>query len=81
MQDQEFLENIIKGLVEYPDSVLVKRKVDEMGVLLTIEVDKQDMGKIIGREGTVATSVRTIMKAFGMKNQKRISMKILEPAI
>lgn len=79
MTDQEFLEQIVKGIVEYPDGVHSERTVDEMGVLITVRVDKADMGCIIGREGNTAKAIRTILRVFGMKNNARVNLKILEP--
>lgn len=79
MSDSELLKTIVCSLVEYPDAVLVKRTTDEMGVLLSLSVDKMDMGKVIGREGGIATAIRTIIRAVGIKNQSRVNVKILEP--
>ncbi len=73
------LEYIVKMLVENKEAVKVGHKVDEMGVLLTVECDKADMGKIIGREGNTAKAIRTIMRAYGMGQQQRINVKIAEP--
>lgn len=77
--DQQFLEFIIKSLVDNPDQVKVSRSVDEMGVLLTLEVAAADMGKIIGRQGNTAKSIRTLLRVVGMKNNSRVNMKINEP--
>lgn len=79
-KDKEFLEFIIKSLVDNKDAVKVERGVDEMGVLLTLKVDPADMGKIIGRGGITAKAVRTLLKAVGIKNHARINLKIEEPA-
>ena len=78
-QDQVFLEYVIKSLVDNPDAVKVNRRVDEMGVLLTLDVDPKDMGKIIGKSGNTAKSIRTILRVVGMKNNARVNMKINEP--
>ncbi len=78
-KDQEFLEYVVKGLVDNPDSVKVNRVVDEMGVLLTLDVDSSDMGKIIGRSGNTAKSIRTLLRVVGMKNNARVNLKINEP--
>jgi predicted RNA-binding protein YlqC (UPF0109 family) len=78
-KDQEFLEYVIKALVDEPDQVKVNRTVDEMGVLLTLEVSAADMGKIIGRQGNTAKSIRTILRVVGMKNNSRVNLKINEP--
>lgn len=78
-QDQEFLEFVVKGLVDNPDSVKVTRTVDEMGVLLLLDVHKDDMGKIIGRSGNTAKAIRTLLRVVGMKNDARVNLKINEP--
>lgn len=77
--DQEFLEYVVKGLVDNPDAVKVARTVDEMGVLLTLDVDAADMGKIIGRSGNTAKAIRTLLRVVGMKNNSRVNLKINEP--
>ncbi len=77
--DQQFLEYVIKALVDVPDQVKVVRTVDEMGVLLTLEVSAADMGKIIGRQGNTAKSIRTLLRVVGMKNNSRVNLKINEP--
>jgi uncharacterized protein len=78
--DQVFLEYVVKGLVDNPDAVKVVRTVDEMGVLLTLDVDAADMGKIIGRSGNTAKAIRTLLRVVGMKNNSRVNLKINEPA-
>lgn len=78
-KDKEFLEYIVKSLVDNQDAVKVERNVDEMGVLLTLKLDSIDMGKIIGRAGTTAKAIRTLLRAVGMKNHARINLKIDEP--
>lgn len=77
--DQQFLEYVIKALVDNPDQVKTTRTVDEMGVLLTLEVGAADMGKIIGRQGNTAKAVRTLLRVVGMKNNSRVNLKINEP--
>lgn len=79
MTDIDFLYSIVCGIVSYPIDIRIDRQVDEMGVLLILEVNKEDMGRIIGREGNTAKAVRTILKVFGMKANSRINLKILEP--
>ncbi len=79
-QDVKFLDFVIKSLVEKPDEVKIVRTVDEMGVLMTLDVDKDDMGKIIGREGNTAKAIRTLLRVVGMKNNARVNLKINEPA-
>ena len=78
-QDQEFLEYVIRALVDTPDAVKSERKVDEMGVLITLKVDPADMGKIIGRAGQTAKSIRALLRVVGMKNNARVNLKIEEP--
>jgi len=78
-RDQEFLEFVVKSLVDNPDSVEVSRVVDEMGVLLTLTVHKDDMGKVIGRSGNTAKAIRTLLRVVGMKNDARVNLKINEP--
>ena len=78
--DQKFLEFVIKELVDHPDQVKVARQVDEMGVLLTLDVAADDMGKVIGRQGNTAKAVRTLLRVVGMKNNSRVNLKINEPA-
>ena len=77
--DQEFLTNLVKALVDSPEAVKVERKVDEMGVLLTLDVSPADMGKIIGRQGNTAKAIRTLLRVVGMKNNARVNLKINEP--
>lgn len=77
--DKEYLEYLVKGLVEHPDKVVVDRSVDEMGVLLSLHVDQQDMGKIIGRSGNTAKAIRILLRIVGMKNNSRVNIKIIEP--
>lgn len=78
-QDQQFLEYIVKALVDNPDDVKITRTVDEMGVLLLLSVHKDDMGKIIGRSGATAKAIRTILRVVGMKHDARVNLKIEEP--
>jgi len=78
-EDQVFLEYVVKGLVDFPEKVKVNRKVDEMGVLLTLDVAAEDMGKIIGRSGNTAKAIRTLLRVVGMKNNARVNLKINEP--
>ena len=76
---QQFLEFVVKELVDNPNDVKVKRTVDEMGVLLTLDINAQDMGKIIGRSGNTAKALRTLLRVVGMKNNARVNLKINEP--
>lgn len=77
--DKEFLEYLIKSIVTYPDEVAVDRKVDEMGVLLTLKVNREDMGKIIGRDGSTAKAIRSLVRIVGLKHNARVNLKIEEP--
>lgn len=77
--DQAFLEYVVKALVDHPDAVKIARSVDEMGVLLTLDVHAEDMGKIIGRSGNTAKAIRTLLRVVGMKNNARVNLKINEP--
>ena len=77
--DQEFLEFIIQALVEHPEDVKVTRTVDEMGVLLNLKVNPEDMGRIIGREGSTARSIRALTRLVGLRHNARVNLKIEEP--
>ena len=79
-RDQEFLEFVVKGLVEHPEDVKISRVVDEMGVLLTLDLNGEDMGKVIGRSGNTAKAIRTLLRVVGMKHNARVNLKINEPA-
>jgi predicted RNA-binding protein YlqC (UPF0109 family) len=79
-KDQDFLEFVVKGLVEHPDDVKINRTVDEMGVLLTLDLNPEDMGKVIGRSGNTAKAIRTLLRVVGMKHNARVNLKINEPA-
>lgn len=79
MQDKAFLETIVKAIVGHPDKVEVDRTVDEMGVLLTLKIDPEDMGYVIGRRGQTAQAIRTLLKIVGAKNNARVNLKIHEP--
>jgi len=79
-QDQAFLDYVIKALVDHPEAVVIARSVDEMGVLLTLTVHPDDMGKIIGRDGNIAKALRTLLRVVGMKHNARVNLKINEPA-
>lgn len=77
--DQDFLDYVVKAMVDYPADVKINRKVDEMGVLMTMDVNPADMGKIIGRQGNTAKAIRTLLRVVGMKNNARVNLKINEP--
>src|SRR3989338_6700812 len=78
--DVQFLDFVINALVENPQDVKITRTVDEMGVLMTLDVNPADMGKIIGREGNTAKAIRTLLRVVGMKNNARENLKKTEPA-
>ena|SRR3989344_695283 len=76
---QELLEFIVKSMVDNPNDVQVSRKVDEMGVLLTLKVHASDMGQVVGREGSTARAIRTLVRIAGLKAHARVNLKIEEP--
>lgn len=76
--DQQFVEFVIKSLVSNPDAVVVNRSVDEKGVLLELTVDPEDLGRVIGKRGATAQSVRTLLRALGTKNDARYNLKIVD---
>lgn len=78
--DQQFVEYVVKQLVTKPDKVKTERKIDELGVLIELTVDREDMGVIIGKEGKTAKAIRTLLRVLGAKNDARINLKIVEPA-
>ena len=75
--DQQFVEYIVKSLVGYPDDVVVERLIDEKGVLLTLTVHPEDLGRVIGKRGVTAQSLRTLLRALGTKNDARYNLKIV----
>lgn len=77
--DQEFVEYIIKALVDNPADVRTDRTVDEMGVLITLHINPADMGQVIGRMGQTAKAVRTLLRVVGAKHKARVNLKIDEP--
>ena len=79
VNDQEFLEHIVKTLVDHPEDVKIDRKVDEMGVLLSLKVNPEDMGQIIGKAGSTARAIRSLVRIVGLKNHARVNLKIEEP--
>ena len=79
MEDQAFLEYVIKAIVGKPEAVKVERTVDERGVLLTLDVDASDIGYVIGRQGQTARAIRTLLRIVGAKNNARVNLKINEP--
>lgn len=76
--DQQFIEYIVKSLVGNPDAVTVNRRIDEKGVLLELNVDPEDLGRVIGKRGATAQSLRTLLRALGTKNDARYNLKIVD---
>ena len=79
MKDQEFAEIIIKEIVNNPNEVSVVRTVDELGVLLSVKVNAEDMGLLIGRSGSTAKAIRTLVRIVGMRADARVNIRIIEP--
>jgi len=77
--DQEFVEYIVKAIVDHPEDVKTERKVDEMGVLIILKVNSEDIGKVIGKKGQTINSIRTVLRVLGMKNKARVNLKLEEP--
>lgn len=77
--DQAFLEFVVKSVVAHPEDVATERTVDERGVLLTLNINPEDMGYVIGRRGQTAQAIRTLLKVVGAKNNARVNLKINEP--
>lgn len=78
-KDQQFVESLVKSLVNHPEDVKTDRIVDERGVLITLHVNPEDMGYVIGRQGQTARSIRTLLKIVGAKENARVNLKIHEP--
>jgi predicted RNA-binding protein YlqC (UPF0109 family) len=76
--DQQFIEYVVKSLVGNPDAVQVERRIDEKGVLLELTVDPEDLGRVIGKRGATAQSLRTLLRALGTKNDARYNLKIID---
>jgi predicted RNA-binding protein YlqC (UPF0109 family) len=76
--DQQFIEYIVKSLVSKPDEVKIERRIDEKGVLLELTVDAEDLGRVIGKRGATAQSLRTLLRALGTKNDARYNLKIVD---
>lgn len=77
--DEKFLEYVVKNIVDNPNDVKIKRVVDEMGVLLSLQVNPKDMGQVVGREGNTAKAIRSLLRIVGIKHNARINLKIEEP--
>ena len=79
--DQQFVEFVVKSLVGNPDAVIVDRRIDEKGVLLELTVDPEDLGRVIGKRGATAQSLRTLLRALGTKNDARYNLKIIDNGV
>lgn len=75
----QYLELIIKGLVDYPDDIQIHESTDDMGVLLHVHANPMDIGKIIGQQGGTVTAIRVIMNCYGYRNRQKISVKVIQP--
>ena len=78
-KSKEFLELLVKSIVDYPEAIKISSRTDEMGVLLTLDIHASDMGKVIGRAGATAKAIRVLLRVVGMKESARINLKINEP--
>lgn len=79
--DQQFIEYVVKSLVGKPEAVVVERRIDEKGVLLELTVDPEDLGRVIGKRGATAQSLRTLLRALGTKNDARYNLKIVDNGV
>lgn len=79
--DQQFVEFVVKSLVSHPDAVQIERRIDEKGVLLELTVDPEDLGRVIGKRGATAQSLRTLLRALGTKNEARYNLKIVDNGV
>ncbi|HUD10181.1 MAG TPA: KH domain-containing protein [Candidatus Saccharimonadales bacterium] len=79
--DQQFIEFVVKSLVSKPDAVQIARRIDEKGVLLELTVDPEDLGRVIGKRGATAQSLRTLLRALGTKNDARYNLKIIDNGV
>lgn len=79
--DQQFVEFVVKSLVTKPEAVVIERTIDEKGVLLELTVDPEDLGRVIGKRGATAQSIRTLLRALGTKNDARYNLKIVDNGV
>ncbi|MBI5621820.1 KH domain-containing protein [Candidatus Falkowbacteria bacterium] len=77
--DQAFVEMVVKAIVSHPEDVTTERKIDERGVLITLHINQEDMGYVIGRQGQTARALRTLLKIVGARENARVNLKIYEP--
>lgn len=78
-KDRDFIEFVVKNIVDNPDEVEIERNIDDLGVLITLKVAKEDMGKIIGKSGQTAKAMRILLRLIGSRTESRVNLKILEP--
>ncbi|MDD5437670.1 MAG: KH domain-containing protein [Patescibacteria group bacterium] len=78
-RDQQFIEYVVKSIVNHPDDVKTERTVDERGVLITLHINQEDMGYVIGRQGQTARALRILLKIVGAKENARVNLKVYEP--
>ncbi len=78
-KDQEFIEYVVKSIVNHPEDVKTERTIDERGVLITLHINQEDMGYVIGRQGQTARALRILLKIVGAKDNARVNLKIYEP--
>lgn len=78
-QDRDFIEFIVKQIVGSPENIEITREIDDMGVLITLKVSKEDMGKVIGKNGQTAKALRALLRIMGARSNTRVNLKILEP--
>ncbi|MBT6143446.1 KH domain-containing protein [bacterium] len=78
-KDRDFIEFVVKNIVDSPEDVVIDRTIDDLGILITLKVAKDDMGKIIGKNGQTAKAIRVLLRLIGSKNEERVNLKILEP--
>ena len=78
-QDRDFVEFVVKQIVTKPEDIEITRTIDEMGILITLKVSREDMGKVIGKSGQTAKALRVLLRILGAKNNVRVNLKILEP--
>jgi predicted RNA-binding protein YlqC (UPF0109 family) len=79
VSDKDFLEYVVKSIVDHPDDVKIERKIDERGVLLNLKVNPMDMGQVVGRKGSTAKAIRSLLRIVGIKSNARVNLKIEEP--
>ena len=79
--DQQFVEFVVKSLVGKPEAVVIERRIDEKGDLLELTVDPEDLGRVIGKRGATAQSIRTLLRALGTKNDARYNLKIVDNGV